>query len=107
MEPATQQPNVAQVVVGVLDAAQRLVTANLALARAQLEHEAREASRRAAVAAVALLPAIVGWALCWLAFALVLSSRLGLPLALLLAGGLNLGAAVLLFVRGTQRRRAA
>ena len=67
MDPTAQQPNVAQVVVGALDAVQRLVGANLALARAQLERQASAASRLAAAGAAALLPALVGWALCCLA----------------------------------------
>ncbi|HEY3452165.1 MAG TPA: phage holin family protein [Myxococcales bacterium] len=107
MDPTAQQPNVAQVVVGVLDSAQRLVTANLALARAQIEQEARAASRRATIGALAMLPAVVGWALCCLALAVRLSGGLGLVLSLLLVGGLNLGAGVALFVRGTSRRRVA
>ena len=107
MDPTGQQPEVAEVIVGTVDAVQRLVTAHLALARAQLRKQAEQASRAAVLGAIAMLPALVGWMLCCLAVALKLSGGLGLAGALLLVGGLNLGAGVLLFVRGTRQRRAA
>lgn len=104
MVPPMEQASAAQVLAGFLDASQRLILGNVALAKVQLEREARQAARKVALGGLALVPAAVGWAFVCVAAALSLGATLGILFALLLVGGLNMGAGVLLFVHGTRKR---
>lgn len=107
MDRTMEQMGAVQALAGVADAAQRLLAGSLALARTRLQEEAHVAARKAAVAAMVLVPAIVGWGLVCGAAAFALAGTLGPTGALLLLGALNGAAAMALFVQGMKRVGAA
>lgn len=106
MVPATEQASMGQALGRFLDASQRLVAGNLALARAQVQVEVARAARQAALAAAGLVPAVVGWGLLCAGAVLGLAGWLGIVSALLLLGALNVGAAMLLFVQAKRLGRS-
>jgi hypothetical protein len=102
--PAETGQSTPEVLARFLDAGERLVEGRLLLARTELEARASQAGRQLSVAAMALVPAVVGWALWCAALCVGLMGALGLVGSLLLVGALNLGASMALLMRGVRAR---